>query len=104
MISKHNVRKNKLYARLDQRPELVREKTNRIMKETWNLIEYFKPHIDELCEDCAVRLEKNPLRILDCKVDAGSEILEKAPRISEYLNEESKERFNKMNLDFEVVK
>ncbi len=45
MISKHNVRKNKLYARLDQRPELVREKTNRIMKETWNLIEYFKPEI-----------------------------------------------------------
>ena len=32
------------------------------------LIEYFKPHINDFCEDCQVRLEKNPLRILDCKV------------------------------------
>ena len=36
------------------------------------LIEYFKPHIDELCEDCRERFEKNPLRILDCKVDGDA--------------------------------
>mgnify|MGYP003317457953 CR=1 FL=1 len=39
-----------------------------------DLIEYFKPHKDELCFDCQNRLEKNPLRILDCKIDGENEI------------------------------
>lgn len=60
------------------------------------LIEYFKPHINELCEDCQERLNKNPLRILDCKVDAESEILKNAPKTLDYLNEESKSRFEKL--------
>ena len=33
------------------------------------LVDYLKPHIDSLCEDCKERFNKNPLRILDCKVD-----------------------------------
>ena len=33
------------------------------------LLDYFKPHLNDLCEDCKSRYEKNPLRILDCKVD-----------------------------------
>jgi len=73
------------------------------------LIEYFKPTIDELCEDCKSRLDKNPLRILDCKVDANSEILKNAPKTIDYLNEESKLRFEKlleylelMEIDYEV--
>ena len=57
------------------------------------LIEYFKPHIKDLCEDCNERLEKNPLRILDCKVDKDSTLLKNAPTTIEYLNEESKKRF-----------
>ena len=57
------------------------------------LVKYFKPHINELCEDCKERLEKNPLRILDCKVDQDSELLKNAPSILDYLNEESKNRF-----------
>ena len=60
------------------------------------LIDYFKPHIDEFCEDCKVRLEKNPLRILDCKVDAGSDIIKNAPKTIDYLNEESLNRFNRL--------
>ena len=60
------------------------------------LIDYFKPHIEELCEDCQTRLEKNPLRILDCKVDADNELLKNAPKIIDYLNEESKIRFDKV--------
>ena len=60
------------------------------------LIEYFKPHIDELCEDCKERLEKNPLRILDCKVDADNEIIKNAPTTIDYLNEESKKRFDEV--------
>ncbi len=60
------------------------------------LINYFKPHINELCEDCQNRLEKNPLRILDCKVDANNELLINAPKTLDYLNEESKTRFEKL--------
>ena len=44
------------------------------------LINYLRPHIDELCDDCKVRLEKNPLRILDCKVDHDLECMKKAPK------------------------
>lgn len=57
------------------------------------LIDYFKPHISELCEDCQTRLEKNPLRILDCKVDCDNELLKNAPKTIDYLNGESKKRF-----------
>ncbi len=73
------------------------------------LIDYFKPHIDELCEDCKQRLEKNPLRILDCKVDADNELMKNAPKTLDYLNEESKTRFEKlkdlldmMDINYEV--
>ena len=73
------------------------------------LVEYFRPHIDEFCDDCKERFLKNPLRILDCKVDADNEILKNAPKTIDYLNEESKERFGKvkdyldiMQIDYEV--
>jgi len=73
------------------------------------LIEYFKPNIDNLCEDCKNRLEKNPLRILDCKFDAENTILKNAPKTIDYLNEESKNRFEKlqeyldlMEIDYEI--
>ena len=68
-----------------------------------NLINYFKPHIDELCEDCKVRLEKNPLRILDCKVDAESKLIKEAPKTIDYLNEESKKRFEAVKHYLEVM-
>lgn len=57
------------------------------------LIEYFRPHIDELCDDCKCRFEKNPLRILDCKIDKDKEIMKNAPKTIDYLNEESKKHF-----------
>jgi len=73
------------------------------------LVEYLTPRIDGLCEDCQNRLKTNPLRILDCKFDKDNEILKNAPRILDYLNEESKERFNKvleylrlLDIDYEV--
>ena len=61
-----------------------------------SLINYLKPHINELCEDCKERFSINPLRILDCKIDADSDILKNAPKPIDYLNEESKMRFNKL--------
>lgn len=60
------------------------------------LRDYFTPHIDELCGDCHRRLEQNPLRILDCKADADNPILAGAPRLSDYLNEESREYFQRV--------
>lgn len=73
------------------------------------LINYFKPHIKDMCEDCQNRLEKNPLRILDCKVDVNNEIIKNAPTTLEYLNEESATRFEKlkelldmMDINYEV--
>ncbi len=45
------------------------------------LISYFEPHQDQLCEDCRNRLHKNPLRILDCKIDHDKDIIQNAPKM-----------------------
>ncbi len=73
------------------------------------LLDYFKPHLDILCEDCRNRYDKNPMRILDCKVDAHLDIMKNAPKIIDYLNAESKEHFTKvqeylkaLDIDFTV--
>ena len=60
------------------------------------LIEYFKPHLKDLCEDCQNRYNKNPLRILDCKLDANKDIMKNAPKMIDYLNTESKNHFEKV--------
>ena len=60
------------------------------------LKEYFRPHLDILCEDCNNRFEKNPLRILDCKVDSHLDIMKNAPKITDYLNEVSKKHFEEV--------
>ena len=76
-------------------------------KET--LLKHFKPYLNCLCEDCQSRYEKNPMRILDCKVDREHESLKSAPKITDYLNETSKKHFQKvqkylksMSIPFEV--
>ncbi len=58
------------------------------------LIEHFSKYKNDLCSDCLNRLEKNPLRILDCKVDRDKEFFKTAPKINQYLNDYSKNRFN----------
>lgn len=74
------------------------------------LINYFKPHLNSLCDDCNERINKNPLRILDCKVDENSDIIKNAPKTIDYLNDDSKERFEKvkeyldlLEVEYEVV-
>jgi len=73
------------------------------------LVEYFTKYKDDLCEDCKNRLIKNPLRILDCKVDFNKEYFKEAPKITDYLSEESKEHFNQvieslkdLGIDYEI--
>ncbi|RPF55530.1 histidine--tRNA ligase [Aquisalibacillus elongatus] len=60
------------------------------------LIEHFKPVKDELCQDCQSRLEKNPLRLLDCKVDQDHDAMKTAPSILDHLNEESSTYFEEV--------
>lgn len=54
------------------------------------LIDHFTPHKKELCADCQVRLEQNPLRVLDCKKDREHPAMSSSPSILDYLNDESK--------------
>lgn len=58
------------------------------------LKDYFAQHLSNMCEDCQSRYELNPLRILDCKVDADRAYIEKAPSISTFLSPQSSKRFN----------
>ncbi len=58
------------------------------------LIKHFEPRIDEFCGDCQSRLTKNPLRILDCKVDRNHELMATAPSLADYLNDESRVYFD----------
>ncbi len=67
------------------------------------LVEYFKPSINELCEDCQKRLNTNPLRILDCKVDQGNELFNNAPVMHNYLTKDSKEYYEKLKKALEVL-
>lgn len=60
-------------------------------KELYN---YFKPKIDNMCDDCKRRLQTNPLRILDCKVEEDQLIAKDSPRITNYLNEEDKKEYD----------
>lgn len=63
---------------------------------TKELKSYFEPYLNELCEDCQRRFDKNPLRMLDCKVDAKTDIMKNAPKISDYLSAEDQEYFTKL--------
>ena len=58
------------------------------------LRDYFTPVIGELCDDCKNRLNKNPMRILDCKVDKDNPLLKNAPKIKDYLTPDSVDYFN----------
>jgi len=57
------------------------------------LKEYFASHEAELCDTCKGRLERNPMRILDCKSKICSAIAKDAPVILDYLCDECEEHF-----------
>ncbi|MGH7915884.1 MAG: histidine--tRNA ligase [Candidatus Binataceae bacterium] len=56
------------------------------------LLEYGRAHLSELCADCHQRLERNPLRLLDCKIDA-ERVARSAPTSLDYLCEECRAHF-----------
>lgn len=59
------------------------------------LKEYFKQYEDELCDTCKTRLEKNPMRIIDCKSEICSRIAKDAPKMIDFLCDECREHFDK---------
>jgi histidyl-tRNA synthetase len=52
-----------------------------------------KPVVHTMCADCQRRAETNPLRVLDCKVPADQPIIEKLPRLADYLDESCRTHF-----------
>lgn len=73
------------------------------------LKKYFEPKIDSMCDDCKRRLETNPLRILDCKVEEDQIIAKGSPRVTDFLTEEDKNEFenikrslDSLNIEYEV--
>lgn len=73
------------------------------------LKEYFSLRKDELCDTCRDRLDRNPMRILDCKSPVCSEIAKDAPVVTDYLCEECDEHFKKvqeylkaMNIEYTI--
>ncbi len=71
---------------------------NKKSSEKYNkvLIEYFTPYYNELCPDCQSRLERNPKRVLDCKVPTCKKIAQDAPSMLQYLDEESSKHFEEV--------
>ena len=73
------------------------------------LKEYFSAHVDELCEDCKGRLDRNPMRIVDCKCEGCAALAKNAPVITDYLCDECNDHFelvkkylNGMDIPFTV--
>lgn len=60
------------------------------------LKEYFHKNIDTLCATCRDRLERNPMRILDCKSPICKEVCESAPVIIDYLCEDCENHFKEV--------
>lgn len=72
---------------------------------------YIKPNLSSMCDDCKKRYDKNPLRVLDCKVEKCQEILKDAPMILDNLCDDCKNSFNKvinslekLNINYKIDK
>lgn len=60
------------------------------------LINHFKNHLDDLCDDCKERINRNPLRLLDCKVDSHKDFYADAPSIIDSLFEEERKHYEEV--------
>ncbi len=58
------------------------------------LVAYYRQHEGEICADCKRRLERNPLRLLDCKTPSCQPIIALAPHIADFLCEECRRHFD----------
>ena len=67
------------------------------------LQDFLRPKYDELCDVCKDRFERNPMRILDCKVPSCGEISKDAPRMIDYLCEDCSAAFEELKLNLDSV-
>ncbi|PTQ55249.1 MAG: Histidyl-tRNA synthetase [Candidatus Carbobacillus altaicus] len=67
------------------------------------LIRHLLPHRDELCEDCRRRLDTNPLRILDCKIDGDKPFVRSAPTILDDLCDDCKTHFTQVQTALDAL-
>ena len=67
---------------------------------------YFTANIDDLCDTCKDRLNRNPMRILDCKSPVCSKLAKNAPKVIDFLCDDCKEHFEgvKSHLDSAGIK
>ena len=61
------------------------------------LRDYYSGHHDHLCDDCKERLGRNPLRLLDCKVETCHTLGDEAPQSTDYLCDECREHWEKLS-------
>jgi histidyl-tRNA synthetase len=67
------------------------------------LVAYYRPRIDQACTDCRVRLEKNPLRLLDCKEERCHPLIAAAPKPVDALCAPCAEHFDRLRHHLEVL-
>lgn len=67
------------------------------------LRDYIRPHLEELCGDCRERFALNPMRMIDCKIDGPKEIIRNAPRLLDYLDEESQAHFENLKSGLDAL-
>lgn len=60
------------------------------------LLAYLEEHKDKLCKTCLERMERNPLRVIDCKEEGCKEIVANAPKTIDYLDEECRTHFEQL--------
>lgn len=60
------------------------------------LLAYLEEHKDKLCKTCLERMERNPLRVIDCKEEGCKEIVANAPKTIDYLDEECRTHFEEL--------
>jgi histidyl-tRNA synthetase len=67
------------------------------------LLEYLNDKADRLCEKCRVRMQHNPLRVLDCKIDSCVKVAMAAPKMVDLLCTECREHFQKVQMGLELL-
>lgn len=101
-LSKLNIRGVKLNINSIGCPECRKEYNKKLR-------EYFENYRGELCGTCLERLDKNPMRIIDCKSEVCRNIAEKAPKIIDHLCDSCREHFedvkaklDNMGIEYEI--
>ncbi len=68
------------------------------------LLQYLHGVKEELCSDCISRMDRNPLRVLDCKVETCKTAVKESPKIVDFLCDECKEHYEKLKAYLKALK